>query len=465
LPSAATTTTINTKLSPETLSLLEEQQYEQQYEQERILQAIRTDLVGLIPFDVQIALSFQDKNDLENINVVGLTDIITDWMSESFQVKSASELLDEEDAANGTVTTTLNKVALEVINQQIQTTTVASSQPLALLTASFKGISLWDRTGTASSMDPELVELIQRATFLEDTALLEMLKTADLADTGFPSQDSVIDVRAYITPLVGDSNSNTASTETSSSGNKNLEIIIIIAIVVACLAFGLLVFAVVWAWKSDTRKSSSSHGHQSKASSSRKSATAAQKSNNNQKSPAVVTPNNKKRGLLGRSKEPNQLAVTEQQLPSSTTNDPVEGNELDFATAGRPTTNQNSGAGHSSIAGTGAGTNVNPSSESIVVEDISSSLTAYYKSGIYGNNGNKSGTSKNEFNDAASLSSMDSYGYSLDGYAPSLGPAQGGYPVGPLQAAKDAPIPVGDEDGKVGAVQEEEEVEDYEAQA
>jgi hypothetical protein len=69
--------------------------------------------------------------------------------------------------------------------------------------------------------------------------------------------------------------------------------------------------------------------------------------------------------------------------------------------------------------------------------------------------------------DGASLSSMDSYGYSLDGYAPSLGPAQGGYPVGPLQAAKDAPIPIGDSMDEIGHMdivqlqQEEESVVDY----
>merc|ERR1719162_1952384 len=70
-------------------------------------------------------------------------------------------------------------------------------------------------------------------------------------------------------------------------------------------------------------------------------------------------------------------------------------------------------------------------------------------------------------NDAASMSSMDSYGYSLDGYAPSLGPAQGGYPVGPLQAAKDLPVPVGDSSDAMDIVQlqqEVEEPEDYDAE-
>jgi hypothetical protein len=438
------------------------------------LKSTRTDLVGLIPFDVQIALSFEDNSDLESINIVALTDIITDWMSESFQVKSTSELLEEqEDKGNGTVTTTLNKVALEVANQRVQTTTVASSQPLALLTANFQGVSLWDRTESSSPMNPELVELMQRATFLEDNALLEMLMTADIADTGFPSQDSVIDVRAYITPQGGgdSENSNTDTTVTPPSDeNKNLEIIIIIAIVVACLAFGLLIFAVVWAWNSDHRKANATHvRNSSKASSSRKSTPVTPKGNSNNKASASSSANGKKTGLLGRSKELNNkdLDMPEQQ-PQSSTNNPMEGNELDIKVTGRPTTNPSSGVGPiSKMADTKTGTSNIPYSESVVVEDISSSLTAYYKSGIYGNNGNgnKPGTSKNDFNDAASLSSMDSYGYSLDGYAPSMGPTQGGYPIGPLQAAKDKQITVGDEDNDVGtAKQEDEEVEDYDAQ-
>ena len=62
--------------------------------------------------------------------------------------------------------------------------------------------------------------------------------------------------------------------------------------------------------------------------------------------------------------------------------------------------------------------------ESLISEDISTSLTAYYRSGVSGYQ-----MPKRELKDAASVSSMDSYGYSLDGYAPSLGPTQMGYPA------------------------------------
>ena len=62
--------------------------------------------------------------------------------------------------------------------------------------------------------------------------------------------------------------------------------------------------------------------------------------------------------------------------------------------------------------------------ESVISEDISTSLTAYYKSGVLGALQDKQQASY--LNDAASVSSMESYGYSLDGYASSIaGPTLG----------------------------------------
>jgi len=117
----------------------------------------------------------------------------------------------------------------------------------------------------------------------------------------------------------------------------------------------------------------------------------------------------------------------------------------------------------------GSGTNNNQYPDSVISEDISTSLSAYYKSGMAYNavGAPKHLSNGGEINDAASMSSMDSYGYSLDGYAPSLGPAQGGYPVGPLQAAKDLPVPIGDSSDAMDIVQlqqEVEEPEDYDAE-
>jgi cytoskeletal protein RodZ len=413
-------------------------------QQNRILQeSTRTDLVRLVPFDVQVAISYNTQEDLEAINVVALTDVVTDWMSESFRLKSTSQLL--EEAEGNSTMTSFDSVALELADQRIQTSS-AANQPIALITISYEGVSLWERAGSALPMDPELVELMQRATFLEDNALLELLQQAPVEDTRFPSQESAVDVRAFITPPSSTRPpSQTASDNTEENDNKNLEIIIIIAIVVACLAFGLLIFAVLWAWKSDQKKSNSTRASSSKQRSSRMSKASSKKKTNK--------------------------ALTEESTPSPNARDPLEGSEFDFggaAIAGSAAkTKKNKGAALRQEPEIAAAANDPYAADSIVSEDVSNSLTAYYKSGKYSANANadnKRDYSK-DFNDAASMSSMDSYGYSLDGYAPSLGPApQGGYPVGPLQAAKDAAITVGDEDEDLVPAAAEEEVEDYEAQ-
>lgn len=60
-----------------------------------------------------------------------------------------------------------------------------------------------------------------------------------------------------------------------------------------------------------------------------------------------------------------------------------------------------------------------PYPDSVITDDIASSLSAYYKQGMaggYRSNRDQSGG----LNDAASVSSMESYGYSLDGYASSI---------------------------------------------
>jgi hypothetical protein len=58
--------------------------------------------------------------------------------------------------------------------------------------------------------------------------------------------------------------------------------------------------------------------------------------------------------------------------------------------------------------------------ESVISDDISTSLSQYYRSGMADHRGFGRSNSNNHLNDAASISSMESYGYSLDGYSPSL---------------------------------------------
>jgi len=410
---------------------------------------VRTDLIRLIPFQVQMAI--QDETTGTDSELIAetlysggtlLTDTISDWVMSSFVSKTSGE--QAEMLIQGISNfTSFDSIALELMKNSSSTGTI-DGQELNLVQLSLEGITLWERVGTGTPpMDPEIVELIQRATFLENRALKTALQTSInnlLFNLGIDSVDgvqpiSIVDVRAYIVPpgsfaSGGDSEEDDDTVATpvaeppiQSTANKNLEMIIIVAIVVACLAFALLVFAVVWAWKSDRRERGSKPPKPRKA--------------KKQKAPRIQeTPNPepKKPKRYSKAKE----ATTYQQAPAEPSVEAASSYDLPHV--------DSDGSYPRVIGKSGNDSSAYPE-DSVVSEDISGSLTAYYKSGM-GYSGSKASTAGSRepknFNDAASMSSMDSYGYSLDGYAPSLGPTQGGYPVGPMQAARDAPMPMGD---------------------
>ena len=372
--------------------------------QGRILQqdnSVRTDLVKLIPFDVQIATT----GPLSGVNVYSLTDIITQWMTDSFTAKAENENL----VSNAT---TFESLGLELTTRrQLQQNPTVTAVPAAasaagaqLYTSSYQGVSLWKRHGSSTPpMDPEIVQLIERATFLEDNKLLALLQAAQ-AYTGLGS--NVMDVRAYA--------ASPSPAPAKSGTNNNLEIIIIIAIVVACLAFGLLMFAVIWAWRTDQSKRDTY-------------------SKDDRSAPRIDVP-------TGSESEYNENSPTGMTPPAAGDPNPSTGNRPPREIA--PSRNDYP--------------------ESVISEDISTSLTAYYRSGVagYSNTGGTRGSSgPRELNDAASMSSMDSYGYSLDGYAPSLGPAPQGYPVGPFNGmVKDPDADYSeDEEGTFSTIDREEQ--------
>jgi len=478
---------------------------------------IRTDLIRLIPFQVQIAI--QDETSAGDSLVITetlyqggtlLTDTITDWMITSFVTKTTNDQAEQILVNNYT---SFDSIALELVDDSTSKG-IIDGQELNLVQVSFEGVSLWEREGTGTPpMEQEIVELIQRATFLEDRNLQAALQTTVnnlLFDLGIDSVDgvqqiSIVDVRAYITPPGSNTNGEGNQGQGSSSDgsgnqnssfsrtNKNLEIIIIVAIVVACMAFALLVFAVIWAWRTDR------HDRGDKPSSSKQQRKANNSNSNNNNNNNNNKPTNQPRSeppLNGgeRSDNPNTgngrrpLGATQkrtskgsayQQAPEET-EDSVEPKSLyDLPHTG------SEGSYPKVIGNTTAngGTDdpaVDYPDDSVISEDISSSLTAYYKSGMgYNGNKNNSGGGRtsnnlnnnhqnNNFNDAASMSSMDSYGYSLDGYAPSLGPAPGGYPVGPMQVARDAAMPVdNDNDAEeidIKQLQDDESVADYDSE-
>jgi hypothetical protein len=321
-------------------------------------ESVRTDLVRLIDFDVRIALNLPDTpvNDLD-FNLA-LKDVVTAWMNDIFESKSLSQGLIGNQTTFQTVALTLTEADRRQLDEE---------QDTWLVTATFTGVSLWERQGEDTiPIATELVEIIQRSTLLEDILLLNSLQAANAASgLGF----YVNDARADINTATLDPTLETATTDDSTD---NLEIIIIIAIVVACLAFGLLMFAVLWAWKTDRQKE---EAYKVDAPKVLRTPDGTGSTSDYEQQQPKVSPHRE-----------------QQQLPPS---------------------------------------EIQPQAypESVISEDISQSLTAYYRSGMAGYN-----VPRRELNDAASMSSMDSYGYSLDGYAPSLsgGPTQMGYPVGPL---------------------------------
>ena len=161
----------------------------------RILQ-IRTDLVRLYPFAVQIAM----VGPADAVNIYLLIDIITDWINDSFDQKSQSQLLMDNS-------TNFDSVVLELKESSFRGDT---AEP-GLYKVSFDAVSLWTRSGNGIPIEPELVLLIQRAAFLEDEQLLTLLQSAD-ESTGLGS--NVVDARAFVTSIM--TNSTAGSNSTSS---------------------------------------------------------------------------------------------------------------------------------------------------------------------------------------------------------------------------------------------------------
>lgn len=406
---------------------------------------VRTDLVRLIEFDVQIALTGSppsslsttragnnkgdDDEDTSGVDPFVLGDIVTDWMNDSFRNKSVAQGL----LANNTKFQTValerrfddRRLQRSLRTNEVEVRMLQEAIGARLYTAHYSGVSLWERRGTDTTpINPELVELLQRATFLEDNKLLTTLQAAD-DSVGLGSR--VVDVRAFITPpSLITPGSGAAGTVVAGTSTDNLEIIIIIAIVVACMAFGLLMFAVAWAWRTDRQKRDEYKTRAPKSGGSRGGTGGSRGSGNYNRRSEGTASNSNSRNV-------------HQQYNHSYYNREATSPPSEIAP-------DDSGA----------------YPDSVISEDISTSLTAYYKQGMtgygYPSSGRRNGSSPShsnpmtqprarDFNDGASMSSMDSYGYSLDGYAPSLsgGPTTYGYPVGPVAGSGGAQATSGDD--------------------
>jgi hypothetical protein len=223
-----------------------------------------------------------------------------------------------------------------------------------LYTAKFKGAAFFSKAEGQMEVPDVAIADCQQRTLIQNQKLLERLQASDSTGLG----DAVVNAQAYV---------NSASTPESDSSGDSLELVIIVAIAIACVAFLFLIFAIFWAWRYDKRN------RRAFLAENRKSTT--DETFDADKSPE--------------SKEKPKTKVSK-KAPSVPAYPSVIGGE-----------SQGDGGGYP---------------ESVISEDIQSSLSQYYTGGAAGNYNYTNG----RLQDAASVSSMESYGYSLDGYTPSL---------------------------------------------
>lgn len=371
---------------------------EEEEEPQSLVGETRIDLVKLVPFDVKISLIMTEEDPL---NTFALTEIVTEWMDESLEAEVErmqlglshslfdSAILEERgltyhkapvasDIEGAAETSTTSSKEAEEPSSPKDGNNRRKLEPTGTI-ASYEGVTLWKHPVDSNRqiMTPTLLEDIERQALLRDDRLLELLQASPAQGLG----DQVQHVRAYINPSpttyvpLQDPN----ATNNNNTVNANLELLIVVAIVVACMAFAFLVFSVFWAWRFDQQRRDATDRNDS--SGNKASKTPAKRSNRS--------------GPTEDSDEEEVSAPANIKVLIDPANDGLN-SETNPTTGFYP--------------------------DSVVSEDISTSLSAYYRSGmgtrpLYSNRtpGN------NDFNDQASFSSMESYGYSLDGYAPSLG--------------------------------------------
>lgn len=310
------------------------------------------DLVDLIPFDVQFALTVN-----LDISIFEVTDVVTEWMSDVF----ADKLIERGFTADQQFAV-FNRVILH--DRQVRALSeeweeVEELSPALrgdrhltqgfLYTARMGGYALFSRSNEQPLSVPvgDILE-IQRRTLQNRTAMVGLQMALQRADPdGLGS--SLVAVNSYLNP-------NEAVRGAPKDSSDDLEMVIVIAVGVACAAFLFLILAVIWAWRYDRRNRQAylSNGKTGRTGSD----------TTFEDDAARTTPNSSPR----------------QDFPAV----------VDAA---------------------------DHYPDSVITDDIATSLSLYYRSGMANA---MNGQARRPQGDAASVSSMESYGFSLDGYSPSV---------------------------------------------
>lgn len=366
------------------------------------------DMVDLQDFNVQLA-RVNDASS-SSVQVSELMELITDWMNDSFEHQLSNlKYANGKYASFDTVMVMERKERRALIRQATHLRRVAETTTSTgkLYTANVKGAALFSRNATQDSVPLDVVHFLQESALTNKSGLLELVQASGAAGLGA----SVVDLNAFTVATSSGSGSS------GSGGNASLEAIIIIAVAVAAVAFLFLLVAIFWAWRYDRRNRQAYLVN------------------------GIAGNNGMGGGRHASSKETRRSDPTNSQ---STIEEHIR----------RTSNNGGSGKGHrkggnrknqapvseiggdsvlEGIPGTGSGMPSGLYPESVISEDISTALSQYYRSGLSyshsavgggtgggGSHPFRSSSSRmDHLNDAASVSSMESYGYSLDGYAPS----------------------------------------------
>ena len=149
------------------------------------------DLVELVPFDVQIAVT----GDSGLIEMFEVSNVVTDWMNEGYRSKLEEFGYTEENRYAEFDSVVLFDNSRRQRERNLQTG--------ELYTAQFKGGALFTRNAVRTESVPENdVLLIQQVTLLNDTALTALLQQSSAPGLG----SAVVDVNAFLNPTADDDN-------------------------------------------------------------------------------------------------------------------------------------------------------------------------------------------------------------------------------------------------------------------
>lgn len=370
------------------------------------------DIVQLVPFDVQIAVTLNN-----GIQFADVASIVTEWFNRIYQLQLAefgytsSAENDEKQYATFTSVVLFNngndneqRTRNLLLRQRGRRTNGE------LYTAKFKGGAVFSKDSADVQSVPENdVLLIQQMALLNDTSLLTMLQRSTAIGLG----SAVVDVQAFLNPV---GSSTESDSQTSDSPDKQLEIVIIVAIVVACVAFLFLLAAVFWAYLYDRSNQANRRRRRHRGDGSEAQSPRNKKSSRKQpKTPATTSTSKKSiRDRTDSSDTGDEHTPEEKNQERRHSKDNHDNNMM---ISPYPTIIDNSGAAEvQSVISDSLVSNSNMSG------DISTSLSAYYRSGMGKVSSSEIYSARLQqqaqrgmLDDAGSVSSMESYGYSLGG--------------------------------------------------